>query len=132
MCRCPNHTSSNVSAQIIVRKDQEEVFQTLGAWVGHFSNKVDFRPGEQQKLVITVSDESDGSVYAIGNKRSAPMPSHARGVIRSLEQSYLTRRILKDDDLDIEITLLSSQGHVLCRCELKYEKQEDHFKVSIK
>jgi hypothetical protein len=120
----------NVTAQIIFRKDQEEVFHALGAWIGHFSNKADFRPGEQQRLLIAVFDDSDGSVYAIGNKRSAPMPSRARGVIRSLEQSYPTKRILQDDNLDIEITLLSSQGHVLCRFQLNYEKQEDGFKVS--
>lgn len=121
----------DVTAHIIFRKDGEEVWQTFGAWVGNFTNKADFKPGEQHELVIAMWNDSDGSVNAFGNTRSAPLPNRVRPAMRALEHTHLVHRTLRHDELDIEVTLLGAQGHVLRRFELTYQKLEEGFRVSV-
>ena len=119
---------SCVTAQIIFKVGSEEIHHGFGAWVEHFSNKANFSPGEQRRLVIAMLDEQGPApnVYAFTNSRSVPLPHSARQIVNVLESDQSVGSYqLVNPLLDIEVTLLGAEGYVLSKFNLKYQREEN-------
>jgi hypothetical protein len=125
---------SGVRAHIVYRNAQREVYSGFGAWVGCFSNRIEFPPAATQKLIVVCSGSisEPGIVFGMTNPRSRSVPSRPFSAMRRvLESSPVNHMlVLEDPVLEIEITLLNDEGLVLGRFNLKYERSKDgHFKL---
>lgn len=120
---------SGVRAHIVYRNGQQEVYSGYGAWVGYFSNRVEFPPAATQKLIVVCSGDlsEDGVVFGMTNPRSRSVPSRPFSAMRRvLENSPANHMlVLKDPVLEIEVTLLNDEGFVLGHFNLKYERSDD-------
>ena len=119
--------AAGVKAQIVFRNPGGEIHSGFGAWVDHFSNTVDFSPGQLLKLILlSQSARIPGIVFGMTNSRSWNLPSRPWAAVRdTFERSPVNKMtVLGEAPIEIEITLLED-GRVLGVFSFAYSGQGD-------
>jgi len=117
-----------IRAQIIYRNAGREIYSGFGAWVGEFSNRVDFvAAGSQRLILLTEDDTVPNFVFGMTNPRPDDVPSRPWSAIKYvLENSPQNDTSLFLEPLvEIDVTLLNDAGRVFGRFVFKCEKKSD-------
>ncbi len=113
-----------VSAELIFRHNGKEIAAGFATWIDAHTHYVNFEVGQRNELILALVEENAQDVEAAFNPRTEGQPTFisqhkyvewARRAMLRLEYKTLS------PPLDVELSLLDSDGRLLNRLRYKYE-----------
>lgn len=117
--------ANGVAAQIVFRDGPNEIARGFGTWVGGYSPYVNFNPGQPHELILARTGPL--AADAVFNPRD-PEPTWTSGSARTRwllrGHRQLQYKPLTESPLQVEVSVIDSDGAPLFNLSLQYERSE--------